>query len=1413
MPGAIDKAYVEIIPLMTKFKSQVKAGIDGALPGVTAAGKLHGTTYGTQLGQSAQAAASRQGGAVATGFNQRVHSGLKTGMLVAGGIVATAFATMAAGAVAMGVKTASNLEQATVAFTNMLGSASQAKAMLADLQKLAAATPFEFPQLVDATRKLLAFGISAKDVRSYLIAIGDATAAMGGGPEMIDALTRAFGQMSARGRVSMQEINQMTEAGIPALRILADQYGVTVGQMTKMIESGSVMSAEALPKLRDGIEKGTKSVAKMGGMMEAQSKTMAGLFSTLKDNVNMALMNMVGPVVPYIKSALSGLIGATQGWSKSFAKVFGDAANAVSGLVTLITTGNISDKLVKAFPGEKMAPFVGTLYRIRDGIATMVTQAKPLLDSIGRTFGDLADKAGSILGPRIGTFAAAVRDNLVPALSNMWETVKPIITTLGDFALKVADVAFQVGTKLVEALKPATQWLKDNRDIVKDLAIVVGTLWAAYKGWDVVDKAAKAFSGLKTAMTQSTLATRINKIETGLATAAHWAHTAAVSVAHSTLVTWLGVKLLEAGAWIRSTVATIGHTVAMWTHNAARAVSSGQLLGWLSLKAMEAVAWVKSTAATIGHTVALWTHSAARATVNTLTTIFLAIKNSEAVAWLKSAAGTVVHTAALIAHATWMGIVKVATVVWTGVQWALNAALNANPIGLIIGAIVLLVGAIVLAWNKSAAFRTIVMAVWGAIWSFIKGFADFFVTYVWPIIKQVIDFIVQYFQFMWGIVKFVFGLIWTIVKGVADFFMTYIWPVIKVAIDGIVAGFNWLWGVVSNVWTWIKNIINAVWSWIYTYIVVPMKNELQVIGNAFHTMWGVISSAWNNMKNGLYAGWSWVVNNVFNPIKNFITVTLPNAFSNGVKAIGDFFNGIKEFAKKPVNWVIKNVINKIIGIVNTIAGVFNPKWKIALVPEIGAATGGSVGGLGSSYNPATVGRYRGAARGGYAAPYDIRPGGSLWWGAGTQTSDDVYLRGSRDEYMIRARAAKLLGRPALDYMNRYGKMPYIPGFLYGGSIDAMITLMRRSGIPFSVTSAYRPGDPGYHGSRHAVDVADSQNNMDNLAAFLMRYSGRIMELIHSPSWFVKNGKVVGASYYGDDIVLQHFNHVHLAMSIAQALAALGQNVGQGIIGSLADFAQFLLDKFKGVLDVLPNIPGAGIFRDIISNVPVKVLDTITTSMKNWFASSGAGWGTSEIQAYAASLMPQYGWAQSQMNSLIPLWNRESGWMWNATNPSSGAYGIPQALPGSKMAAAGADWKTNPKTQVRWGLSYIYERYGAPSLAYAMWLTRNPHWYSKGGPIIADQGAVIPPGHLMLNSGNRKELATPEGFPIHLAPEDIEALAVAVATALASTSGGTTELGDKTIRALAAELGRYTATSVGNNNLAMARAVNLRARGG
>ena len=108
------------------------------------------------------------------------------------------------------------------------------------------------------------------------------------------------------------------------------------------------------------------------------------------------------------------------------------------------------------------------------------------------------------------------------------------------------------------------------------------------------------------------------------------------------------------------------------------------------------------------------------------------------------------------------------------------------------------------------------------------------------------------------------------------------------------------------------------------------------------------------------------------------------------------------------------------------------------------------------------------------------------------------------------------------------------------------------------------------------------------------------------------------------------------------------------------------------------------------------------------ANPGAGTDPDSAKAIARSMMAGHGWGDSEFTCLESLWTRESNWNYQAENASSGAYGIPQALPGSKMSEVADDWATNPTTQITWGLNYISGRYGTPCSAWAH--SESVGWY-------------------------------------------------------------------------------------------------------
>ena len=206
---------------------------------------------------------------IKTAFGSEALDVSKKSLAVLGGI--------GAGLAALGVasvKAGASLQSTKTAFTNMLGSAEKAQDFLGKMQDFAAKTPFEFSQVSQAAQKFIAFGFSAEQVIPTLTAVGDAAAGVGLGAEGINRITLALGQMAAKSKVQAGEMMQLTETGIPAWKMLADQIGVSVPEAMSMVSKGAIDAATGITALVGGMEQS------FGGMMDQQSQTISGTWSS-----------------------------------------------------------------------------------------------------------------------------------------------------------------------------------------------------------------------------------------------------------------------------------------------------------------------------------------------------------------------------------------------------------------------------------------------------------------------------------------------------------------------------------------------------------------------------------------------------------------------------------------------------------------------------------------------------------------------------------------------------------------------------------------------------------------------------------------------------------------------------------------------------------------------------------------------------------------------------------------------------------------------------------------------------------------------------------------------------------------------------------------------------------------------------
>lgn len=372
------------------------------------------------------------------------------------------------------------LEQNKVAFTTMLGSAGAADKMLEQLADFAAATPFEFKDLTEGTKRMLAFGFSAEQVLPMLTSIGDAAAGLGlSGAEGINRIGLALGQMQAKTKVSADEMLQLTEIGVPAWDILAKGIGHTTAETQKLAEKGLIPASIAIDLLTTGMEQ------RFPDMMAKQSQTFNGLMSTLHDNVTMGLAKMGESIFNVSKDALSSLVNllsspavkeAAQQVGAAIGAAVTGAAAAIKGLVQ--TAG----PLIQQFASDPMAALRAAFQTVQD----VMSPFAPTAERVKGAVDDVRTAVQQFIGP-IQTSMAAWKDEQVAAVDAR--------ATLE----KIAGVV----NGMSQAVEGATGFIRDHREAQIVLGAAIGAATTAYALMTASQIA------MTIATTASTLATQI----------------------------------------------------------------------------------------------------------------------------------------------------------------------------------------------------------------------------------------------------------------------------------------------------------------------------------------------------------------------------------------------------------------------------------------------------------------------------------------------------------------------------------------------------------------------------------------------------------------------------------------------------------------------------------------------------------------------------------------------------------------------------------------------------------------------------------------------------------------------------------------------------------------------------------------
>lgn len=283
-----------------------------------------------------------------SGFNSGISKlgGIaKKGAGVAVAAVGAVTAALGAGVVA-GVKYNASIESYQTSFEVMTGSAEKAAEVIDKLKKVGAETPFELPDLADTTQLLMNYGFSADEAMDKMMMLGDISQ---GSAEKMSRIATAYGQMSSAGKVSLEDVKQMIEAGFNPLQEISESTGESMASLYDRISKGTI----SVDEITASMQRATSEGGKYFQSMEKQSQTFSGLISTLKDNAQQLLGEVVKPISDgltesLLPAAISAIEQLTQGFEENgVSGMIQAAGNIVNGLITgimenapfLISTG------------------------------------------------------------------------------------------------------------------------------------------------------------------------------------------------------------------------------------------------------------------------------------------------------------------------------------------------------------------------------------------------------------------------------------------------------------------------------------------------------------------------------------------------------------------------------------------------------------------------------------------------------------------------------------------------------------------------------------------------------------------------------------------------------------------------------------------------------------------------------------------------------------------------------------------------------------------------------------------------------------------------------------------------------------------------------------------------------------------
>lgn len=391
-----------------------------------------------------------------SGFNSGISKlgGIaKKGAGVAVAAVGAVTAALGAGVVA-GVKYNASIESYQTSFGVMTGSAEKAAEVIDKLKKVGAETPFELPDLADTTQLLMNYGFSADEAMDKMMMLGDISQ---GSAEKMSRIATAYGQMSSAGKVSLEDVKQMIEAGFNPLQEISESTGESMASLYDRISNGTI----SVDEITASMQRATSEGGKYFQSMEKQSQTFSGLISTLKDNAQQLLGEVVKPISDgltesLLPAAISAIEQLTQGFEENgVSGMIQAAGNIVNGLFTgmmenaplLISTG--MELLNQFLLG--IATWIPAL--LTKGFEIVTQLALGILQNLPQLITQGAEVITNFISGILSSLPSVLQsgaDMILNLLHGLVQNAPQIITQAG---VMIADFASAIGERLPDILQ------------------------------------------------------------------------------------------------------------------------------------------------------------------------------------------------------------------------------------------------------------------------------------------------------------------------------------------------------------------------------------------------------------------------------------------------------------------------------------------------------------------------------------------------------------------------------------------------------------------------------------------------------------------------------------------------------------------------------------------------------------------------------------------------------------------------------------------------------------------------------------------------------------------------------------------------------------------------------------------------